>query len=176
MGVKLQRRSVYIGTVIVLIAAVAGFAVAAVSGIVITTTSGNQNYGTVNPGNTIYATGGSVSATLALAMSDSSATGTCLSTDAYTSATLSVVVAGAASACTATGEWYDVLTFTGVSVSAGASDTFYIAVNGGAAQTGIVISSPTTAYTPATLSLYIDDGPTTGAPLITSLSVVVAGT
>ena len=101
MGVKLQRRSVYIGTVIVLIAAVAGFAVAAISGIVITTTSGNQNSGSVNPGNTIYATGGGVSASLALASTDSSAAGTCLTADAYTSATLNVVVAGAASACTA---------------------------------------------------------------------------
>lgn len=173
MRLKLKRRSVYVATIVAILAMIGGLAVAAISGIVFTPGTGNQNFGQISPGNTIYAQTG-VTATLVLTSGYSGATGTCATSAAYTAGAANIVVAGSSAACTATGEWYDILSFSGVDVPAGASDTFYIGVNGGAALAPFTITS-STLQTPSTLNIYIDDGSTTGAPQITALTVTVSG-
>lgn len=174
MGLKLRRRSVYIGTIVTLVAMVGGLALAVgISGITFAPGTGNQNFGQISSGNTLYGAG-PVVATLNLVSGDGSASGTCGGTAAYSASAATIVVAGAASACTATGEWYDLLTFTGVSVTATTSDTFWVAVNGGLSGTSFTVTSGT-IFNPATLTIYIDDGPTSAAPQITSLTVTVNG-
>jgi hypothetical protein len=170
MGLKLRRRAVYFGTIVALVAMVGGLAVAAISGIVFTTGTGNQNFGSITSGNTIYA---AATVTLTLVSGDGLGSG-CSTSTSYSANAASIAVVGTGSACPATGEWYDELTFSGVGSSGAVSDTFFVAVNGGNAGGAFVVTSSGTISS-ATLSIFVDDGPTTGAPAITSLSVTVTG-
>ncbi|MFZ0830127.1 MAG: hypothetical protein WCB18_08040 [Thermoplasmata archaeon] len=172
MGFKLRRRSVYIGTIVALLAMVAGLAVAAVSGIVFTTGTGNQNFGSITTGNTIYSSASTV--TLSLVSGDGLTNG-CLLTTTYAGSAANIPVVGTGTTCLASNEWYDQLTFTGVNVPASASDTFWIGVNGAAAGAGFTVIGSGTAIVGGTLNIYIDDGPTSGAPAITSVDVTVTG-
>ena len=171
MAFKLSRKGVYIGTIVTMVAMIGGLAVAAVSGIVFTPGTGNQNFGSFNAGNTIYA---SATVTMTLVSGDGLSSG-CLLAATYAASTADIPVAGIGSTCLATNTWYDELTFTVPSVPASASDTFWIAVNGGPAGAGFTVTSAST-FTPGTLHIYVDNGPTTGAPGITSLSITVTGT
>lgn len=173
MKLNLRRRSVYIGTIVALVAMIAGFALASVGGITFAPGTGNQNSGTISPGNTIYAT---TVATLTLVPTDGLTAG-CLSTIAYVGTTANIPVVGVTgSTCPATGEQYDELTFTGVSVPASALDTFWISVNGAAANPAFTVTGSGSAITGGTLNIFIDAGPTSAAPGITSITVTVSGT
>lgn len=173
MKLKLRRKSVYVGTIVALLAMVGGLAVAAVSGIVFTTGTGNQNFGSIATGNTIYAQSG-VTATLALVSGDGLASG-CSTSASYTSNVANIAVAGIDSTCLATGTWYDELSFSPIAVgTSGASDIFFIAINGGTSGAPFTISA-SGAVASGILNIYIDDGPTSAAPGITSIDVTVTG-
>jgi hypothetical protein len=175
MKLRLSRRSVYVGTVVAMIAMVGGLAVAAISGVAFTSGTGNQNFGSITSASTIYGSSNGASATLNLVSGDSTSSGACATTSAYSGTVANIAVAGADASCPVNNEWYDLLTFTGVTVGSAVSDTFYIAVNGGTSGAGFTITSSGSITGTATLNIYIDDGPTSAAPLINSITVTVNG-
>ncbi len=181
MGLKLSRRSVYVGTVVALVAVLAGFATAAaVSGLPFSGVSANQNYGTISTGNTIYAASG---VTVSFALVDGqSVSSTCLTTAAYSSNAADIVVNASVggTTCSETNTWYDVLTFSGVAYTypgsgSGATDKFWIALNGTPAGSPFTITAGA-SVSAGVLTIYIADGDSNYAPQITSLTVSVSGT
>jgi hypothetical protein len=180
MRFKMRRKSVYVATIVAILAMVGGFAVATLFNGFGTSTVTNTNAGTVGSsvGDTIYHNGFSV--TLA---SSSAAGGACQSGSIAGSAPVGgvetdhIFVAGAAANCpSGTSEWYEEFSFSSVSVATAAVDTFTYATSGGTSTTTSFTLTLSGTETSESLTVFVDDGPTSTTPVaITSLTVVVTG-
>jgi hypothetical protein len=175
MKLKLSRRSVYAGTVVALIAMVAGFALAAVPGGFTTHSVGNQNAGIVTTsGNTQYSGGFTVNLVTFAAAAGCATTGT-----ATGGATTNVnVLLYTGSTCPQTSEWYEEVSFPLTTVTAGTT-LFYInsVDTSGSGSSGTITITDVVGTGAATLNFYLDFGPTSAAmPTISSISIAATGT
>jgi hypothetical protein len=119
MGLKLRRKSVYVGTIVAILVAVTGFALAA---FITTVTTGGQNgYSVTSASGTSYASG-TQSVNLVWTTAPNCDTVTVAAADA------SVYISGQASCQTATPDWFEELTFTGTALVANPSDNFAVTV------------------------------------------------
>jgi hypothetical protein len=171
MGLKLRQRSVYLGTIVAVLALIGGFAMAtALSGIT-GPASVAQNAGTiVTTTNTMFA--GSVSVNLVQETLASS--GLCDKNVAWATAgtpgTLSVNVTGT-NTCTSGGgssstDWFENVSWAAVTVptttSSAVIDTFYITTAGGSSPNTVTFTVTTPAHTTTgtgALNVYLDVGP-----------------
>ena len=175
MELKLRRRSVYVGTIVALIAMIAGFALAVIPGGFTHTTVGNQNSGVVTTsGNTQYSGGFTVNLATVVAGAGCATTGTVTG-----GATTNVnVLLYTGSTCPAANEWYEVVSFTLTAVTAGTT-VFYIDSedSNGAGSSGAITITDVVGTGAATLNFNLDFGPSSGVmPTITSISIAATGT
>jgi hypothetical protein len=177
MKLKLRRRSVYIATIVAILAMAGGFALATFpNGITLGGASSGQNSGTFSAGNTIWEAAG---ASVALVQADSPATSCALS---VTGTVASVYLNGAATCATGgTSEWYEEFQLAATE-AVGDSDTFNWYVVGGvpaAADQSFTLGAQygVSGPTAVTLVVYIDMGPASTTPVATvsSISVTIAG-
>lgn len=183
MGQKLRRRSVYLATIVAILAMVGGFALASglFGGFGTITVNGNQ--GAVTTADTIYEPG--VSASL-FTVGAGGAGGTC--TAPVSSGSSPVVVTawlqGGPGACTATSDYVLQLTFTSASQSVAKTytDSFVISSEFGSAvsfTTGsaVIACTLTVAPTECQAVINIDTGvPATAAqPALDAVDVTVTG-
>lgn len=173
MGLKLRRRSVYVATIVAMLAMVGGFALATFPGVFtgFGGTSSNQNSGTFNGGNTIWSNG----ATAALVQG---AQAPSCDAVAYVTTTATVYLDGSATCSTATGtQWYEEFNFTATEVS-GYVDHFAWYVVGGTnpAEQAFSVAGSGSYVGSVTLNVFFDMGPTSANPLtLTSISATVSG-
>ena len=181
MKLKIRRRSVYVATIVAMFAMLGGFALAATIG-GITGTSTNQNAGIITPSGTSTIFAGSVSVNLV----QSNAGTSCGSGNSWgTSGSglqspLSVYVTGTNACTDSESDWFELVQWTGVAVTATASDTFFVTTSssGGSNTVSFVVSSGGASGT-GVLDLYLDCGTTAGGALptaYTSISIAVNGT
>jgi hypothetical protein len=169
MGLKLRQRSVYLGTIVAVLALIGGFAMAtALSGIT-GPASVSQNAGTiVTTTNTMFA--GSVSVNLVQAALASSSL--CDVSVAWPSSPpstpLAVYVTGTNACISGAGatDWFEEVSWAAVTVPAPSStvtDTFYITTAGGASPNTVTFTVTTpsgAAGGTGALNVYLDVGPT----------------
>ncbi len=172
MGIRLRRRSVYLATIVAILAMTAGFAIAAFPNAftLFGGTTSHQNEGTFISGDSIFSAGASVTLTQTAAPS------TCY-TVSYTGAAATVFLDGTVTCATSLTQWYEDFHFLATEVS-GDSDNFHWYVVGGvngADQTFTVAGAG--GYTGSvTLDVYIEMGVATANPgTLTSISATVAG-
>jgi hypothetical protein len=175
MKLKLRRRSVYVATIVAILAMAGGFALATFPGAfsVFGGTSSNQNSGTFNGGNTIWSSGAAVSLVQAAAP-------TACDTVAYTGAAATAFLDGSATCASAVGggtQWYEDFHFTAAEVN-GYADNFAWYVVGGPTTAGqlFTVSGSATYAGAVTLDVYVEMGPASANPLtLTSISATVSG-
>ncbi len=175
MGIKLRRRSVYAGTIVALVAMVAGFALASIPGTFTTQTVGNQNSGVVtSSGSTQYAGGFTVSLVTLSPASACATTGTV--TGGLTTNVNVLLYSG--STCPATNEWYEEVSFSLTTVAAGTTKFYIDSVDtNGQGASGPITITDVVGTGAATLNFYLDFGPTSAAmPTISSISIAATGT
>lgn len=181
MRLKIRRKSVYVATIVAMFAMVGGFALAATIG-GITGTSSNQNAGLITPSGTSTIFAGSVSVNLV----QSNAGTNCGSGASWGTSggglisPLSVYVTGTNTCTNSESDWFELVQWTGVAVTATASDTFFITTSGGTQPNTVsfVVSSGGATGT-GVLDVYLDCGTTAGGALptaYTSISIAVNGT
>jgi hypothetical protein len=151
MGLKLRRRSVYAGTIVAMVALIAGLAMA--SFISTVTTGGQNGYSVTSATGTSYATG-TPSVNLVWTTAP-----TCTTTGTVASAgpIQSVYIAGQAPCQTATADWFEELTFPGTALVANPVDAFAVTV-GANAPVGFSVSLTTTATHAITTNVYYEVG------------------
>lgn len=178
MALKLSRKSVYVATIVAILAMVGGFALAtfpaAFTGFGGATS--NQNSGTFTGGNTIWSSGASVALVQGAAVP--------LSSDcdvvAYAGTVATVYLDGSSTCASAAGggqQWYEEFTFNAVEVN-GYVDTFVWYVVGGPTTAGqqFVVDGSATYIGGVTLDVYFEMGPNSANPVgLTSISATVSG-
>ncbi|MCI4353675.1 MAG: hypothetical protein L3K14_09915 [Thermoplasmata archaeon] len=169
----MRRRSVYIGTIVAVLAMAGGFALAAFPGTftLFGGTSSGQNTGTFTGGSTIWSAGASV----ALVQAASPVASCALS---YTGTAANVYLAGSL-ACATGGatHWYEEFQLTATEVATN-SDTFHWYVVGGAnaADQSFTVAQSVTYTGAVTLNVFFDMGAATASPgTVTSISATVTG-
>jgi hypothetical protein len=151
MGLKVRRRSVYIGTIAVMLAMIGGLALAS---FVSTITTGGQNgYSVTSATGTSYATG-----TPAVNLVWTTAT-TCTASGTVSSAgpTANAFVAGQVACQTAVPDWFEELTFPGTALVANPVDSFAVTV-GTNAPVLFSVSLTTTATHAITTNVFYEVG------------------
>ena len=151
MGLKLRRRSVYIGTIAVMLAMVGGLALAS---FVSTITTGGQNgYSVTSATGTSYATG---TPTVNLVWTTAT---TCTASGTVSSAgpTANAFVAGQVACQTATPDWFEELTFPGTALVANPIDNFAVTVGTNAPVT-FSVSLTTTVTHAITTNVFYEVG------------------
>ncbi len=172
MGIRLRRRSVYLATIVAILAMTAGFAIAAFPNAftLFGGTSSHQNEGTFTAGNTIWSGGASV------ALIQMASPGSCYTLSSSANAA-TIFIDGSATCVTGGAhQWYEDFTLTATE-AAGDSDNFHWYVAGGANsndQTFTVADG--VGYDGAvTLDVYVEMGAFTANPgTVTSISATVA--
>ena len=182
MRLQLKRRSVYIATIVAILAMAGGFALATFPGVFsgFGGATSNQNSGTYSGGNTIWSAGATVALVQDPAPAGASASVAC-DTVAYAGTSATVYLDGSQT-CSAgwgqgTTQWYEEFNFTANEVS-GYVDHFAWYVVGGPTTTGQLFTiSGSGGYTNGvTLNVYFDMGAATANPLVlTSISATVTG-
>jgi|HubBroStandDraft_4_1064222.scaffolds.fasta_scaffold96365_2 hypothetical protein len=151
MGLKLRRRSVYLGTIVAMLAVVGGLATAS---FVSTITTGGQNgYSVTSATGTSYATG---TPTVNLVWTTATA---CTASGNVPSAgpTAAVYVTGQVACQTATPDWFEEITFPGTALVANPVDNFAVTV-GANAPVLFSVSLTTTATHAITSSVFYEVG------------------
>jgi hypothetical protein len=151
MGLKMRRRSVYVGTIVAMLAMVGGLALAS---FVSTVTTGGQNgYSVTSATGTSYATG---TPTVNLVWTTATA---CTASGTVSSAgpTASAFVAGPVACQTATPDWFEELTFPGTALVANPVDNFAVTV-GTNAPVVFSVSLTTTATHAITTNVFYEVG------------------
>ena len=173
MGGKLSRRSVYLATIVAILALTGGFALAGFPNVFTAFggTSSNQNQGSFTAGNTIWSGGAQVS------LIQMAAPTTCY-TVSYTGVTAAVYLDGAATCATGGAtQWYEDFHFTATEATLD-SDNFNWFVVGGSngADQAFTVSDSGSYNGAVTLDVYIEMGAATANPgTVTSISATVAG-
>jgi hypothetical protein len=151
MGLKLSRRSVYIGTIVAMLAVVGGLATAS---FVSTLTTGGQNgYSVTSATGTSYASGTPTVNLVWTTATACTATGT-VSSGAPTAA---VYVTGQVACQTATPDWFEEITFPGAALVANPVDNFAVTV-GVNAPVLFTVSLTTTATHAISTSVFYEVG------------------
>ncbi|MCI4337445.1 MAG: hypothetical protein L3K18_03790 [Thermoplasmata archaeon] len=151
MGLKLRRRTVYTGTIAVMLAMVGGLALAS---FVSTITTGGQNgYSVTSATGTSYATG---TPTVNLVWTTAT---TCTASGSVTSVgpTANAFVAGPVACQTATPDWFEELTFPGTALFANPIDNFAVTV-GTNAPVLFTVSLTTTVTHAITTNVFYEVG------------------
>ncbi len=186
MSKTITRRGVLAGTVVAILVIAGGYVAAAtLEGI--TTTQVGQNGGTFSgPSNTIFATGSGTTVTIQLvqATTSSSDCNPTAVTWTSTSSTANVYASGTVACSPSALQWFEELTWGGVVVPAGASqsDTIFIEVYDGsnyASYQFTISDTGNSAMFTGTLNVYLAAGLVTGVTLpdaYSSISVAVSGT
>jgi len=120
MALKLRRRSVYVATIVAMLAMVGGLAMA--SFITTVTTGGQNGYSVTSATGTSYASG-----TPTVNLVWTTATGTC-GTPTVAANDANVYISGQAACQTATPDWFEELSFPGTSLVANPVDNFAVTV------------------------------------------------
>ena len=144
---KMKRRTVYVATIVAVLAMVGGFAMAT---LITTVTSGGQNgYNVQAPGTTMY-NGGSQSTTLVFITAPSCTASGGSVNPSSGATTADVYVTGEVGCQATTADWFEEISFTSTAVpSASPSDVFAITVGANAPI------SVTVAYTGLTMGTSI---------------------
>jgi hypothetical protein len=173
------RRLVFIGTITAILGLAAGYSIAAFPTAVNSGDVG-QNYAGVTPVNTVYA--GNFNVELVLSQNPSSSGCTSGTQSTVTGpGTIDLYVAGAAGNCSsASTNWYEELSFTSSTLTAGQtySDMFTVATTVSGTTIGESVTVPADLNTSGTVSvdLFVDSGPSSGSPAsYSSLTVVIQG-
>lgn len=119
MRLKLKRKGVYAGTIVAILAAVSGIALAAF--ITVVTTGGQNGYSVTSAVGTSYASG-TQSVNLVWTTAPNCDTVNVAASDA------DVYISGQATCQTANPDWFEELTFTGTALVANPSDDFAVTV------------------------------------------------
>ena len=176
MALRLRRRSVYVATIVAILAMVGGFALASIPNGFTSSSTGNQNSGTVvSAGNTQYSGGFTV--TLVTLTPQSGGCGTSGTVTGGGTTNVNVLLY-TGSTCPQTNEWYEEVSFSLASVATGVTH-FYIDTvdSSGPGSSGLITITDTAATGAATLNFYLDYG-SSGAAMtsISSISIAVTGT
>jgi hypothetical protein len=174
MRLKLRRKSVYVATIVAILAMAGGFALAAFPGTftVFGGASSNQNSGVFGGGPTIWSGGAAVSLIQATAA-------TACDTVAYTTTAATVFLDGSA-LCTgqAGTQWYEDFHFTATEAGTD-SDNFAFYVTGGAngAEQAFTVTASGTYTGAVTLDVYVEMGPASTSPVAITgtISATVSG-
>jgi hypothetical protein len=151
MGIKLSRRSVYVGTIVVMLAMVGGLAMAS---FVSTISTGGQNgYSVTSATGTSYASG---TPTVNLVWTTA---GACTASGTVASAgpTQNVYVTGQVACQTATPDWFEEVAFPGTALEANPVDNFAVTVGTNAPVT-FSVSLTTTATHAITTDVFYEVG------------------
>jgi hypothetical protein len=151
MGLKLRRRSVYAGTIVAMMALIAGLAMAS---FVSTVTTGGQNaYSVTSATGTSYATG---VPSVNLVWTTAAA---CTTTGTVSSIgpTVNAFIAGQVACQTATPDWFEELSFPGTAIVANPIDAFAVTV-GVNAPVLFSVSLTTTATHAITTNVFYEVG------------------
>ena len=176
MRLQLKRRSVYIATIVAILAMAGGFALATFPGVFsgFGGATSNQNSGTYSGGNTIWSAGATV------ALVQGAAPPAC-DTVAYAGTAAAVYLDGSQTCANgvtqASTQWYEEFNFTATEVS-GYVDHFAWYVVGGPTTVGQLFNiAGSSGYSgTVTLNVYFDMGPASANPLtLTSISATVTG-
>ncbi len=152
MALKLNRRSVYIGTIVTILAVVAGLAVAA---FITTVTTGGQNgYSVTSATGTSYAVG---TPTVNLVWTTAT---TCTASGPVTPGTnvAGVYVTGPVACQTATPDWFEELTFPGFALVTNPVDNFAVTVGTNAPVLFTVTLTEPTVGHPITTDVFYEVG------------------
>jgi hypothetical protein len=192
MSSRTPQRAVYLVTVGIVAAMVAGFALAELAGSFTTQSVTGQNVGTVqctSPCKTMYGAG----FTVTLAASANAPGGGCQSgtiagsTPVSNVETDNIYVAGASNICTSGsgGDWYEEVAFSTVTgltcsgIAPSCTDTFTFATTGGTNSVAVfVLTLHSGSSMSEALTVYVDDGATASAGMpisITSIGIVASG-
>jgi hypothetical protein len=184
MGRAIRRHTVYVVTVLSMVALAAGFVLAAsIGGITPTVTHQNAGQVTTAPGNTVY----SGSPTINLVQSTGSNCNPATSSPVLYSGTplvANVYVSGTAACTTNANDWFEVINWSTVSLVGGSTttDTFFVSTTGGTlpySESFVVSYTNGGGTVTGTLNLYLDAGPSSGGALpiaYTDISISVNGT
>ncbi len=173
---KIQRRAVYVGTIVAMVAMAGGFAVATIPN-AFTFNGGGQNGGAVTTGNTQYA--GAVQINLADVNP-----GSCVASGSVQTVTATAspgtfstfYIDPAAPACPGVNTYWEVFNFTTSSSVIGSDIITVYVTGGGAAGTYSLVVDQTVGGEVQLVGMAIDFGPDTGAPdMATNIAVVVTG-
>lgn len=151
MGIKLRRKSVYIGTIVAMLAMVGGLAMATF--VTDLTTGGQNGYSVTSATGTSYASG---TPTVNLVWTTAAA---CTATGTVASAgpTQAVYVTGQVACQTATPDWFEEISFPGTALVANPVDSFAVTVATNAPIT-FSVSLTTTATHAITTSVFYEVG------------------
>ena len=164
MKLKLRRRSIYVGTIVALVAMIGGFALAA-GAFGGTFTSNGYNSGSAVSGDTIYSAGG-----VSVSYAPEATTGCSANPTTTAVAATNVYVGGTC----VTGDWYAAFTFTATIVAGTGTDNFAVSEAGSNPAAGSIHVSVTYVGT-ETLTVYLDLGTATPPASITTVSAAVTG-